>query len=153
MLPNPYCPSKARICLSYYLDQQSAQLPKTLRKRTLKDGTVQHYAVRGRLVSDGAEKTLWALIRLAIKQALELRKTPLLAESADAATPPPVAVNSEELARTSVRGLRVSGRTIRNHIAEGLQAGHSAAQEISRSAARLLRVGQPPLSLGNTPRG
>lgn len=123
MLPNPYCPSKARICLSHYLDQQGAQLPKTLRKRTLKDGTVQHYAVRGRLVSDGAEKTLWALIRLAIKEALELRKTPMLAESADAATPPPVAVNSEELARTSVRGLRVSGRTIRNHIAEGLQAG------------------------------
>jgi hypothetical protein len=124
MLPIPHCPSKSRITFSQFIDEQGAKLPMVVRTRTLKkDGTVQHYAVRPSLISDGAEKTGWAILRLAIKAVLELRKTPLLAEAGDGATPPPVALNSEELCRTGVRGKRVSARTIRNHIDELLQAG------------------------------
>ncbi|MDO7876014.1 hypothetical protein Q5H93_14820 [Hymenobacter sp. ASUV-10] len=108
---------------SQFIDRQSEKLHKVWRKRTLKDGTVQHYAVRPSILSDGAEKTGWALIRLAIRAVLELRKTPLLAQELASGDPPPLAVNSEELARTGVRGKRVAGRTIRNHITELLQAG------------------------------
>ncbi|UOQ99883.1 hypothetical protein MUN81_10370 [Hymenobacter sp. 5317J-9] len=136
MLPPPYCPSKARVALSEYIEQRGAQLPKTWRTRTLKartlaDGTVvparvEHYAVRGSILSDGAEKTAWALIRLALKAVGEVRQVPLLRLEADAEadpTPPPVATNSEALCRTSVRGKRVAGRTVRNHLAEMQRAG------------------------------
>ncbi|UOQ96638.1 hypothetical protein MUN81_15485 [Hymenobacter sp. 5317J-9] len=128
MLPTPYCPSKARIALSEYIDQRGAQLPKTWRTRRLKDGTVQQYAVRGSILSDGAEKTAWALIRLALKAVAEVRQVPLLQLGAVAAddaelAPPPVATNSEALCRTSVRGKRVAGRTVRNHLAEMQRAG------------------------------
>jgi hypothetical protein len=123
MLPIPYCPSKARVALSQFIEQRSAALPKTWRSRQLKDG-VQRYAVRGSVLSDGAEKTCWAILREALKTVLELRKVPLLNVAPDAEpTPPPVALNSEELCRTGMRGRRVSPRTIRNHIAEGLRAG------------------------------
>jgi Fe2+ or Zn2+ uptake regulation protein len=136
MLPILYCPSKARIALSEFIDQRSAALPKTTRTRqmkarTLADGTVrpartEHYDVRGSILSDGAEKTAWALIRLALRAVAEVRQVPLLlaATAADAApTPPPVATNSEAICRTSVRGKRVASRTVRNHLAEMKAAG------------------------------
>jgi hypothetical protein len=135
MLPVPYCPSKARIALSEYIEQRSAQLPKTWRTRTLKartrkDGTLvpartEQYAVRGSILSDGAEKTAWAFIRLALKAVGEVRKVPLLLDATPAGelTPPPVATNSEAICRTSVRGKRVAGRTVRNHLAEMKAAG------------------------------
>ncbi|MDO7851586.1 hypothetical protein [Hymenobacter convexus] len=139
MLPIPYCPSRARIALSEFIEQRSAQLPKTWRTRTLKartrkDGTLvpartEQYAVRGSILSDGAEKTAWAFIRLALKAVGEVRRVPLLAGPAEAElaeaepTPPPVATNSEAICRTSVRGKRVAGRTVRNHLAEMKAAG------------------------------
>jgi hypothetical protein len=139
MLPVPYCFSKARIALSEYIDRRSAALPptmrtRTLKARTLKDGTVrpartESYAVRGSILSDGAEKTAWAFIRLALKAVGEVRQVPLLlgaaGEAADGAapTPPPVATNSEQVCRTSVRGKRVASRTVRNHLAEMKAAG------------------------------
>ncbi|WP_201980389.1 hypothetical protein [Hymenobacter rubidus] len=135
MLPIPYCPSKARVALSEFIDQRSAALPKTLRTRrlrarTLKDGTVvpartDAYQVRGSILSDGAEKTAWALIRLALKAVAEVRSVPLLLEAATDAplAPPPVSTNSEALCRTNVRGKRVAGRTVRNHLAEMKRAG------------------------------
>ncbi|MBO2007576.1 hypothetical protein [Hymenobacter negativus] len=136
MLPIPYCPSKARIALSEYIDRRSAALPKTtrtrtLKARTLKDGTVvpartEAYAVRGSILSDGAEKTAWAFIRLALKAVGEVRRVPLLLDAASVEaepTPPPVATNSEEICRTNVRGKRVASRTVRNHLAEMKAAG------------------------------
>ncbi|MDB5270224.1 MAG: hypothetical protein JWP58_3264 [Hymenobacter sp.] len=135
MLPIPYCPSKARVALSEFIDRRSAALPKTtrtrtLKARTLKDGTVvpartESYAVRGSILSDGAEKTAWALIRLALKTVAEVRGVPLLLEAASDAplAPPPVSTNSEALCRTNVRGKRVAGRTVRNHMGEMKQAG------------------------------
>ena len=143
MLPIPYCFSKARIALSEYIDRRSATLPKTtrtrtLKARTLKDGTLvpartETYAVRGSILSDGAEKTAWALIRLGLKVVAEVRSVPLLLDAASpgASTgvsaaplaPPPVSTNSEALCRTTVRGKRVAGRTVRNHLAEMKRAG------------------------------
>ena len=136
MLPLPYCPSKARVALSEFIDQRSAALPKTTRTRTLKartrkDGTVvpartEAYQVRASILSDGAEKTAWALIRLALKAVAEVRAVPLLQLEAASAAPlvaPPVSTNSEALCRTSVRGKRVAGRTVRNHLAEMKAAG------------------------------
>jgi hypothetical protein len=135
MLPIPYCPSKARIALSEYIEQRSAALPKTTRTRTLKartltDGTLvpartESYAVRGSILSDGAEKTAWALIRLGLRAVAEGRQVPLLlaAEAEAVPTPPPVVTNSEALCRTNVRGKRVAGRTVRNHLAEMKAAG------------------------------
>ena len=136
MLPIPYCPSKARVTLSEFIDQRSAALPKTtrtrtLKPRTLKDGTVvpartDCYQVRGSILSDGAEKTAWALIRLALKAVAEVRGVPLLLLEAASDAPlaaPPVSTNSEALCRTNVRGKRVAGRTVRNHLAEMKRAG------------------------------
>ncbi|MBH8567547.1 hypothetical protein KB206_01530 [Microvirga sp. STS02] len=125
MLPIPYCPSKARVALSEFIDERSAALPKTWRTRKRKDGTVQQYAVRGSIISDGAEKTGWALIRLALKAVAEVRSIPLLLEAASDAplVPPPVSTNSEALCKTTVRGKRVAGRSVRNHIGELERAG------------------------------
>lgn len=126
MLPTPYCPSKARVALSEFIDQRSAALPKTWRTRVRKkDGLVQQYAVRGSIISDGAEKTGWALIRLALKAVAEVRSVPLLLEATSDAplVPPPVTTNSEALCKTTVRGKRVAGRTVRNHICELERAG------------------------------
>lgn len=134
MLPIPYCPSKARVALSEFIDQRSAALPKTTRTRTLKDrtrkdgtvipGRTEAYEVRGSVLSDGAEKTAWAFIRLALKAVLEVRRVPMLAVAVEAEpTPPPVATNSEEICRTHVRGKRVASRTVRNHLAEMKAAG------------------------------
>lgn len=124
MLPAPFTYSKSRLALSQHLEARSAALPPTTRTRTLKKtGAVQEYEVRASIISDGAEKTGWALVRAALATVAQVRQVPALAGDYDAATPPPLSTNSEALCRAQNRGRRVSARTVRNHLAELEAAG------------------------------
>ena len=123
MLPLPYTPRAAYGKLAAYLKKRQAELPAQLRTRTIK-GQPQHYLVRVKALSDGAQSTLRLLLFWQIELVEQLRRVPLLLEAGtDEApgrrTPPPVSTNCEALARAR----NVSARAIRDHLREGMKIG------------------------------
>jgi hypothetical protein len=120
--------SQARRRLSEFIEAKSDGIPPTVRTRKVKNREgeefIQSYAVSGRAICDGAEKTIWAIYRLAIKGMEQLRRVPeLTLDDACVSDLPPVATNCKELCKAKVRGMRVSDRTIRSHINAGLKLG------------------------------
>ena len=123
MLPLPYTLRSAYGRFAQYLKRLRSQLPLQLRQRTVK-GTLEHYMVRPKALSDGAQATARVLLVWAIDAIEQLRRVPLLLEPAtDArATPPPVATNNERLAAFR----QVSARAIRDHLRELQKIGFIA---------------------------
>jgi len=123
LLPLPYTQRSAFGKFAAYLKRLQAELPTQLRTRTIK-GQAQHYLVRPKAISDGAQATARLLLVWAIDAVEQLRRVPLLLEEATDAdpthrTPPPVATNNEALARAR----NVSARAIRDHLQELLKIG------------------------------
>ncbi|MGI4865425.1 MAG: hypothetical protein ACRYFZ_15995 [Janthinobacterium lividum] len=123
MLPLPNTLRSAFGKFAAYLKKLQSELPAQLRTRTVK-GQLQHYLVRPKALSDGAQATARLLLVYAINAVEQLRRVPLLLEAAtDQAphqrTPPPVATNNEALARAR----NVSARAIRDHLQELLKIG------------------------------
>jgi hypothetical protein len=123
LLPLPYTQRSAFGKFAAYLKKLQAELPTQLRTRTIK-GQSQHYLVRPKAISDGAQATARLLLVWGIDAVEQLRRVPLLLEEATDAdpthrTPPPVATNSEALARAR----NVSSRAIRDHLQELLKIG------------------------------
>ena len=123
MLPLPNTQRAAFGKFAAYLKKLQSELPAQLRTRTIK-GQLQHYLVRPKAISDGAQATARLLLVYSIQAVEELRRVPLLLEAAtDAApaqrTPPPVSTNNEALARAR----NVSARAIRDHLQELLKIG------------------------------
>ncbi|MGI4862961.1 MAG: hypothetical protein ACRYFZ_03505 [Janthinobacterium lividum] len=123
MLPLPNTQRSAFGKFAAYLKKLQSELPAQLRTRTVK-GQVQHYLVRPKAISDGAQATARLLLVYAIHAVEELRRVPLLLEAAtDEAphqrTPPPISTNNESLARAR----NVSSRAIRDHLQELLKIG------------------------------
>jgi len=123
LLPLPNTQRAAFGKFAAYLKKLQSELPAQLRTRTIK-GQPQHYLVRPKAISDGAQATARLLLVYSIQAVEELRRVPLLLEAAtDAApaqrTPPPVSTNNEALARAR----NVSSRAIRDHLAELLKIG------------------------------
>jgi hypothetical protein len=123
LLPLPYTQRSAFGKFAAYLKKLQSELPTQLRTRRIK-GQAQHYLVRPKAISDGAQATARLLLVWAIDAVEQLRRVPLLLEAATDAdpthrTPPPVATNSEALARAR----NVSSRAIRDHLQELLKIG------------------------------
>jgi hypothetical protein len=123
LLPLPYTLRSAYGRFAQFLKRLRSQLPLQVRQRTVK-GQKEHYLVRPKAISDGAQATARVLLVWAIDAIEQLRRVPLLLEPAtDArATPPPVATNNERLAAFR----QVSARAIRDHLRELQKIGFIA---------------------------
>jgi len=123
LLPLPYTLRSAYGRFAQFLKRLRSQLPLQVRKRTVK-GILEHYLVRPKALSDGAQATARVLLVWAIDAIEQLRRVPLLLEPATDArpTPPPVATNNERLAAFR----QVSARAIRDHLRELQKIGFIA---------------------------
>lgn len=131
-IPTLLTMGQARSRLSQFLEAKTDAAPETVRSRKVKNQqgelVVQHYAVGGHAISDGAEKTGWAIARLALKSMARMRRAPALdfedhCVSSTLSNVPPVSTNCQELCKAVNRGKRVSDRTVRNHIRELMKVG------------------------------